>query len=254
MMEERIISRKNPLLKKVRKLLQSRSYREETGLFVSDGLKLLGEAIRWRPDLETVILSDGLEAPELPAGVRLVRIPTDVMESLSPMEAPQGALFLCRIGASAPLHPETGALILDAIQDPGNLGTILRTADALRVPVILTDGCADPYSWKTVRASMGAVLRTPPVTATWEEIRARFQCAGIPLAAAALSSRAVDIRTVSVEKYAVILGNEGQGVRRELLDASAREILIPMDVRCESLNVAAAAAIVLWEMARNHIS
>ena len=96
MTEERITSRKNPFLQQVRKLVSSRKAREESGLFVSDGTKLLAEAVRWYPGLHTVILSDGVEA-DVPDYVRVVRVPGDVMESISPMETPQGALFLCRL-------------------------------------------------------------------------------------------------------------------------------------------------------------
>ena len=92
MTEERITGRKNPLVQQVRKLLSSRRAREESGLFVSDGTKLLAEAVRYWPGLETVILSDGVEA-EVPEAVRLVRVPADIMAYLSPMETPQGAMF-----------------------------------------------------------------------------------------------------------------------------------------------------------------
>ena len=95
-MTERITARKNPLLQQVRKLLSSRKERENTGLFVADGTKLLAEAVKWWPGLHTVILSDGVEA-DIPDHVRVVSVPRDVMESISPMQAPQGALFLCRL-------------------------------------------------------------------------------------------------------------------------------------------------------------
>ena len=96
MMEQRITARKNPLLQQVRKLLTSRKEREATGLFVADGTKLLQEAVRWYPGLDTVILADGVDA-KLPDRVRVIRVPQEVMASISPMETPQGALFLCRL-------------------------------------------------------------------------------------------------------------------------------------------------------------
>ena len=145
MTEQRITSRKNPLLQQVKKLLSSRKAREEAGLFAADGVKLLAEAVRWYPRLDTVILSDGVEA-NVPESVRLFRVPEDVMASISPMESPQGALFLCRLPERKAYVPQPGCLLLDGIQDPGNLGTILRTADALDIPVTLLEGCADPYS------------------------------------------------------------------------------------------------------------
>ena len=136
MTEQRITSRKNPLLQQVKKLLSSRRERERAGLFAADGTKLLQEAARYCPGLETAILSDGVEA-QLPEQVRVIRVPGDVMESISPMASPQGAVFLCRLPEKTPFRPKPGMLLLDGIQDPGNLGTILRTADALDVLVVL---------------------------------------------------------------------------------------------------------------------
>ena len=246
-MEERITSRKNPLLQQVRKLLSSRKARVEAGLFAADGTKLLEEAVKYDPGLDTVILSEGVQV-QLPAGVRVVRVPADVMQSISPMETPQGALFLCRLPEKREFIPRAGMLILDGIQDPGNLGTILRTADALQVPVVLLEGCADPYGHKVVRASMGAVFRTSVVSSTWEEVREKCQAAGIPVAVTALNEQSRDIRKANVASMAVVIGSEGQGVRREILEQAQDALIIPMDSRCESLNAAVAATIVMWQM------
>ena len=247
MTQLRVTSRKNPLLQSVRKLLSSRRERETAGLFVADGTKLLQEAVRWWPGLETVILSDGIEV-DLPEHVQLVRVPEDVMASVSPMQTPQGALFLCRLPEKKEFVPKPGMLLLDGIQDPGNLGTILRTADALNVPVALLEGCADPYSHKVVRASMGAVFRTPVVTTTWEQAQSACRAAGIPVAVTALSDSARNIREASVATMAVVIGSEGQGVRREILENADSQLIIPMNSHCESLNAAIAAAIVMWQM------
>lgn len=247
MMEERITSRKNALLQQVRKLLSSRKERERAGLFVADGTKLLAEAVRYWPGLDTVILSDGVNA-ELPENVRVVRVPEDVMASVSPMETPQGALFLCRLPEKTPFVPKRGMLLLDGIQDPGNLGTILRTADALEIPVALLEGCADPYSHKVVRASMGAVFRSAVVQTTWQQVQQSCREQGIPVAVTALSDRAEDLRRADLKTMAVVIGSEGQGVRREILESADAELIIPMNPRCESLNAAVASAIVMWQM------
>ena len=228
-------------------MLSSRKERENQGLFVADGTKLLQEAVRFWPELDTVILSDGVEA-EVPEHVRLIRVPGDVMESISPMEAPQGALFLCKLPEPKAFVPVPGMLILDGIQDPGNVGTILRTADALDVPVVLLEGCADPYSHKTVRASMGAVFRTPVLQSNWEAVRQACAEAGIPVAVTALSDRAKDLRQADLKNMAVIIGSEGRGVRPEILEHADAELIIPMNPHCESLNAAIAAAIVMWQM------
>ena len=246
-MRERITSRKNPLLQQVKKLLSSRKERENTGLFVADGTKLLQEAVKWWPGLETVILTQEIEA-EIPERVRVVEVPKDVMESISPMQTPQGALFVCRLPDARPFVPKPGMLLLDGIQDPGNIGTILRTADALEIPVALLEGCADPYSHKVVRASMGAVFRTQVVQTTWAEAKAACHQAGIPIAVTALNDTAKDLRNAPIHQMAVVIGSEGQGVRQAILEAAEQSLIIPMNPNCESLNAAIAAAIVMWQM------
>ena len=247
MTEMIITSRKNPLLQQVKKLLSSKKAREEAGLFVSDGTKLLSEAIKFYPGLDTVILSEGVQA-QIPEHVRVVRVPGDVMESISPMSSPQGALFLCRLPEKKPFRPVPGMLLLDGIQDPGNIGTILRTADALDIPVALLEGCADPYSHKVVRSSMGAVFRTDIIQTTWEEAKAACAEAGIAIGVTALSERAKDLRQATLKNMAVVIGSEGQGVRQEILNSADAELIIPMNPHCESLNAAVAATIVMWQM------
>lgn len=247
MTEQRITARKNPLIQQVRKLLSSRKEREQAGLFVADGVKLLKEAVCWWPGLDTVILSDGVEA-EVPDSVRVIRVPQEIMEYISPMQTPQGALFLCRLPEKKAFTPVPGMLLLDGIQDPGNLGTILRTADALEIPVVLLEGCADPFSHKVVRASMGAAFRMEIIQANWEQVAAACKTAGIPVAVTALTDTAKDIRHAKLSTMAVVIGSEGQGVRQEILDAAEQALIIPMNERCESLNAAIAAAIVMWQM------
>ena len=114
----------------------------------------------------------------------------------------------------------------------------------------LLEGCADPYSHKVVRSSMGAVFRTPVITASWEQVRAACQAAGIPIAVTALEEGAVDIRQAALSKMAVVIGSEGQGVRREIMEAAEHKLIIPMNPHCESLNAAVAAAITMWQMKR----
>ena len=158
-MEETITSRRNPLLAHTKKLLTSRSYREKMGEFAADGVKLLAEAARWYPGLTTVIAEDGIELCKLPEQTRVVRVPKDVMQSISLMDAPQGAIFLCRLPEAAPAALTPGTLLLDGIQDPGNLGTILRTADALQIPAVLLDGCAECYGVEILAQNSRPVVR-----------------------------------------------------------------------------------------------
>ena len=192
---EYISSRQNPLVVMTVKLLSSRKQRRTQGLYAGDGTKLLCEAVRWAPErLRAVILREGLGWPELPEHVRRVTVPERLMEQISLMEAPEGAVFLMEMPPEEPGTVRPGTLVLDGIQAPGNLGTILRTADALDVPALLTEGCADPYNPKTVRASMGAIFRTPPGWLSRRELIARCRERKIPILAAALSEMAGDIR------------------------------------------------------------
>ena len=235
----------------IRKLASSRSARREQGLFLGDGVKLLEEALRWSAPLTAVVVTEGTALPTMPEHIRLVQVPGDVMASISPMESPQGALFLCRMPETAPPAQLAGRryLVLDGLQDPGNVGTIWRTADALGADgLLLVNGCADPWNPKTVRATMGACFRLPVYETAASALIPLLERAGLPLYATALREDTVDIKTADLSRSAVVIGSEGKGISRELLDLSQKTLKIPMRERCESLNAAAAAAIVLWEM------
>ncbi len=252
MSDEVITSRQNPQIQHLRRLLASRDYRSRTGCFAADGIKLLDEAVQWCTGLETVFLCDQTALPSLPAGVRVVRISRDLMDYVSQMQAPQGAIFVCRIPQNCTKSVCAGALALDGIQDPGNLGTILRTADALGAPLlVLTDGCADLWNPKTIRASMGAAFRMPVIRLTAAELVGQCRSLGLRLLASALSPQAVPVEQARLQNAVMLVGSEGQGVRTELLHASDEQVIIPIRARCESLNAAAAAAVLLWEMRRS---
>ena len=140
-------------------------------------------------------------------------------------------------------------MVLDGVQDPGNVGTILRTADAFGADgVFLVNGCADLYNPKTVRATMGAIFRCPTWSCGLEE--GLELLVGIPLYGAALRSDTTDVRTVDYSRCALAVGSEGRGLSQALLAACTKTLLIPMQPHCESLNAAVAAAVLLWEAAR----
>ncbi len=250
---ERITGRTNPLLQRVKRLRDDRKTRRQEGVFLGDGIKLLEEALRWGAQLETVILADGVAAPELPDQVRCVTVPADVMRSISPMEAPQGALFIARANDLTP--PDTlnkgRYLILDGLQDPGNVGTILRTADAFGCDgLLLTNHCADPYSPKVVRATMGAIFRTSVWEVSAQALPALMARSGLSLAATALRDDALSLPCAQLKDAAIVIGSEGKGVSAALLEQCDTVVQIPMREKCESLNAAVAAAVVLWELYR----
>ncbi len=246
---EYITSRHNPLMVQIVKILSSRKQRRLQGIFAGEGTKLLEEAVKWAPDqLQTVVVREGTACPLLPEHVRKVVIPPQLMEQISTMETPEGVIFLMKLPPEHTGELEPGVLVLDGIQDPGNVGTILRTADAMDVKVFLSDGCADPYNPKTVRATMGAVFRTPPEKMSREMLIDQCRKHKIPLLVTALSSNAENLRQADLKNSAVVIGSEGNGVSPILLNAADKQVMIPMHSRCESLNAAIAAAIVLWQM------
>ncbi len=250
---ERITSRANPLVSHIRKLEKDRAYRRSSGEYLGDGVKLYEEAVRWQAGLTTVVTTPGRLTVPVPEGVRAVEVPQSLMESLSPAKTPQGVLFLASLPDTA--LPETlppgRYLVLDGVQDPGNVGTIWRTADAFGAKgLILTQNCADPFSPKTVRSSMGAAFRLPVWEAAVEELTACLRRSGISLYATALREDTVDVREYAGGSAAVVIGSEGQGVSETLLARCAQTWKIPMQPQCESLNAAIAAAVVLWELYR----
>ena len=251
-MEERITSRRNPLLAHTKKLLTSRSYREKMGEFAADGVKLLAEAARWYPGLTTVIAEDGIELCKLPEQTRVVRVPKDVMQSISLMDAPQGAIFLCRLPEAAPAALVPGTLLLDGIQDPGNLGTIIRSSEGAGVSgIIMSKDTVDIYNPKTIRSTMGALFRMPFVYAeNFQEVLNSLNCRGFNTCSACLDG-AVDYCTIDYSSAtAIIIGNEGNGLTRDTIENSKSGIKIPMSGGLESLNAAVSTAIIAYEARR----
>ena len=248
---EHITSRSNALITRIRKLVAERKHRRREGVMVCEGPKMLGEALRWGAALDTVVWEAGkARAQDIPDGVRQVEVPGDLLAALAPTQTPQGVLFLCQLPERALPEKLEGRryLVLDGVQDPGNVGTLWRTADAFGADgMILLPGCADPWSPKTLRATMGACFRLPVYEIQAEELPGLMVDSGLPLYATALREDTVDIKAVKLHRCAVIIGSEGRGVSEKLLQVSTRTVRIPMRERCESLNAAVAAAVVLWE-------
>ncbi len=247
---EEITSRKNPLIQHIKRLGAERKARREAGEYLCLGDKLYYEALRWNAPVRTVLFCG--EEPDAPEGARLVRVPKELLESVAPMKSAPELLFTCALPElAAELRPGR-YLILENMQDPGNVGTILRTADAMDCSaVILTGACADPFSPKAVRASMGAVFRRPVLELETEALIEAAEELDMPLFAAALDPAAKDVREVELPACcAFAIGNEGGGLSEKLLAVSRERVIIPMDEHCESLNAAAAATVLLWEMFR----
>ena len=243
-----LTSRKNETVVSMKKLGASAEFRRERREFFCDGEKLLAEAVKNGAEIRTVLCVSEPET-ELPSGTRVYRVPEDVLRSVSPMKNPGGTVF------SAAMPEEARGLsgqmlVLENVQDPGNVGTVIRTANALGVETVaLAGACADPFHPKTVRSTMGAIFRQRVVRAELSELRRYTESGGV-LYGAALSKESVGVLDVSLSGASVAVGSEGRGLSQELLALCTGKIIIPMNPACESLNAAAAAAILLWEMRR----
>ena len=249
-MMEQLTSRQSAMIRFVRELARDRDARETQGMFLCDGDKLLAEAMRSGAELCHVFWRESRDEMA-PAFEKEYLLSADLFDYVSPMKNSPGPLFTVRRHEQVPERESSRVLLLEEIQDPGNVGTILRTADAFGVDlVILLDGCADVYAPKTVRASMGAVFRQSMLRMGREEAASFCRNQGLPLYGAALSLRARDVRELDLTKAAVAIGSEGHGLSRELLDLCDGELIIPMCGEAESLNAGVAAAIVMWEMCR----
>ena len=252
---EQITSRTNPLITRFRKLASDRKLRRKEGVMICEGPKLLSEALAWGFVPETALVTGDFDG-SLPEATRTVQVPADLLRSVAPTQTPQKVLFLVPLPSAS--LPETlegrRYLVLDGLQDPGNVGTLWRTADAFGADgLILLPGCADPWSPKTVRATMGACFRLPLWEADLEEALTLFARSGLPLYATALRDDTMDLRELAPDRAAVAIGSEGRGVSRALLEACSATVKIPMTEHCESLNAAAAGAVVLWELARKEL-
>ena len=252
---QHITSTRNPLVQEAR-ALQLRSAREKSGLFLCDGEHMVGEAIRFAPDdLRTVFVQEdrAQSYSELFHGLRapVCVVPEHVMAALSQVKTPQGIAATLRL----PQPAEEDALgerllLLENVQDPGNVGTILRTADAAGFDgCILTPGCADLYAPKTLRATMGSVFRVRVARAqNAAEAVQRLNARGYATLATVLDGEDFYARERLPEKIAVIIGNEGAGITPETARAAACRVRLPMRGGAESLNAAIAAAVIMYDI------
>lgn len=253
-MKPLIESRANSLVKHLRKLGASRSYRREKQEFLCDGPKLLEEAYRAGAEIHDILV-DAAAWENL-----LKRLPwlenekvslsaPGVLDSASAVETPQGVLFSCGI-PKREAGKKGRLLLLDHLQDTGNMGTIIRSADAFGIDAVIAEDSADFWNPKTVRAAMGALFRVPVFQAQLTDTIAECRKADIPVYAAILNRDARSPDKLNLSRSAVIIGNEGSGVRKEIADCADGAVFIPMPGDAESLNAAVAASILMWEMTR----
>ena len=248
---EQITSRRNPLCLHLKKLGESRGYREQSGEFLCDGLKLLEEAIRSNAYVTTVLTASRVVFP-LQLDTRLHYTERNLIDSLSPLKHAQDTLFACKIQHADAAFEPGAHILLDGVQDPGNVGTIIRTANAFGIKsVILADGCADPYNPKSVRASMGAIFRQKIRFAGASDLIALKEN-GIRFVGAAIGGGCLDVSELDLKDTIIAIGSERRGLSKEVLSLCDERLTIPMSPECESLNASVAAAIIMWEASKPH--
>lgn len=255
-----ITSRQNATLKHLARLAREKKYRLTTGEMVCEGEKMLYEALSSDVKVNSVLARTGaawdtdLLTKAEAQGAALFSAEEKLFTLASDVEASQPVLFSCvrPVQHTVDFTKVRRAVLLDGLQDPGNLGTILRTADAFALDlVILCEGCTDPTAPKVIRATMGAAFRQGvcqmPLGKAIEALKAQQ----IPVYAAALEADSVPIPAEGLpERAAVIIGNEGNGVTQNALTLCDEKIIIPMSGHAESLNAGVAAAILIWEMTK----
>ncbi len=240
---EIIRSRHNELVKKFIALGSDGKARQEAEEFLCAGQTMLDEAMASGAEVTCVLAAE--ELPGLPCRVAA----PEILKAVSPLQNSPGPVFTVRTRPLLPAEKLRRVIVLENVQDPGNVGTVLRTADAFGMDlVVLCGACADPYNPKTVRATMGAIFRQSVIKTDMTGLGAILR--GLPLYGAALRPGAMDIRTLPPAPVAVAVGNEGKGLTEELLAMCAGTVLIPMEPRAESLNAGVAAAVAMWEMVR----
>ncbi len=248
-----ITSVTNPRIKFVMKLQRERRFRQKNRQFVAEGERWLRDVLNRgiTPSALFVTETAAIEPwrPQLTAvGCQPISVTSSVMKEISTLDTPPGILLVLEMPDQPFPADNRLLLILDRIQNPGNLGNLLRTAAAAGADaVLLAPGCVDPYNPKVVRGSMGALLRIPTISADWPTINnhvANHQCWIADASAAAIHSD-IDWQ----ERCALIIGNEASGAGTEA-QALGKGIRIPMAADTESLNAANAAAVILFEAAR----
>lgn len=252
---EVITSVQNPRVKQWAKL-HTRKEREKTGLFLIEGPHLVEEACKSGARLEVVLLEEGEELPAwLPSYAPSMYVTRPVLEKLSETKTPQKIAAVVHMHTMLPTElPQQGFwLLLDRVQDPGNVGTLIRTADAAGLNgVILGDGSADLYNGKTIRSTMGSLFHL----SVWQEnlsdfvarIRAKEESARIIGTSLQESKLYTDVSYTGT--VLLVIGNEGSGLSEEMLALADQNVIIPLYGRAESLNAAIAGSVVIYEAVR----
>lgn len=255
-----ILSKDNKHIKNCAKLVANRKYRKEQNLFVAEGQRLCEDAIKsGLLPVQTFITEEMFEkcGSILQQSEQVFVISQEISRKISDTETPQGVFCVFKtLDNSVTLDTIKWQriLILSSLQDPGNIGTIIRTSEAFGIDaLVISADCPDLYSPKLIRSTMGGVFRLPIfIVNSVTDFIPKIQGDGFKVFATALSDESVPITKLDFSgKIAAVIGNEGNGLTQDVIDICDGKTIIPMSGKAESLNAAIAASIVIWEMCRN---
>ena len=260
---QRITSKDNSVIKHIKRL-KEKKYRNEYGEFIIEGLKLIKEAIQESADIKYIVVCDGCDNSEMieshlkyeMARIDFIYVPQNIFKMISDVENPQGVLAVIGKKNNKEINTsEDLILALDDIQDPGNLGTILRTADSVGLKQILVSkGTADCFNPKVVRSTMGAIFRVNVIECedlkhTLKELQNKEYKVMITSLKAKNS-----IYNADYNKKVIVIGNEANGVSKEIQNIADEKVIIPMLGKTESLNASVATGVILYEYVRQKLS
>lgn len=238
-----ITSKSNPIIKSV-SALADKKYRKQQNLYLVEGIKPVKECISAGCLIDRIICTEALEKDFSGATV----VSESVFNYISSEKTPQGVMAIVKIPQLELKAPEKRCLLLDCIQDPGNIGTIIRTANAAGYDDIYMINCTDPYSPKAVRASMSGIFFVNIFQGTHEKVLGALD--GVPLICADMNGEDV-FAFNAPEFFCLCIGNEGSGISSEVKNRASYTVKIPMRSTCESLNAAVSAGIAMYALRKN---
>jgi RNA methyltransferase, TrmH family len=248
---KRIESVKNAKVKEWKKL-HTKKEREKTGLFIIEGEHLVEEVLKTSVDVEEIIVREGEQLPSHwdIKDYSVIEVTKEVMSSLSDTERPQGFAAICQQQShQLTLSKLNKVLLLDAVQDPGNIGTMIRTADSAGFDaVVLGEGTVDCYNSKVLRSTQGSLFHIPVVKGNLNEWIENMCNENVPVYGTALEGGTSYTNVEAQKRFALLLGNEGNGVKKELLQKTTQNLYVPIYGNAESLNVSIAAGILMYHL------
>ena len=239
-----ITSKQNALVKEIRSLADKK-FRDRLNLFVIEGVKPVKEAILKGHPIYAVVGTESALSAILPCDARIETVSDEIFKYISEEVTPQGVLAVAYKKENAIVSPKGKAVFLDGVADPSNVGAILRTAAAAGYnDVYMTCDCADPYSQKAVRASMTGVLRVNVMRAERESLLSVIDC---PIIVADMNGKDV-FEFDKLDRFCLVIGNEGKGVSNVLRERATLTVSIPMQKGVESLNASVSAGILMYAL------